>query len=166
MPLEEGTCIQDNKEIMIPQDSKVTTMDSSEIITPQEVVEIMTPQDSKVTTKDSREIIMPQTKGAFHKEIGGIMDLLGKEIIRETTGIILPPMVETMGKVEFHQDLTSEKVQFQIITGCNPSIVSKGVCKEVVVQPSIVSKGVCKEVVVTTDLNKMVHHSKIMVLQG
>jgi hypothetical protein len=100
MPLEEGTCIQDNKEIMIPQDSKVTTMDSSEIITPQEVVEIMTPQDSKVTTKDSREIIMPQTKGAFHKEIGGIMDLLGKEIIRETTGIILPPMVETMGKVE------------------------------------------------------------------
>jgi hypothetical protein len=181
MPLEEGTCIQDKKEIMIPQDSKVTTMDSSEIITPQEVVEIMTPQDSKVTTmdsseimtpkdkvttKDSREIIMPQTKGAFHKEIGGIMDLLGKEIIRETTGIILPPMVETMGKVEFHQDLTSEKVQFQIITGCNPSIVSKGVCKEVVVQPSIVSKGVCTEVVVTTDLNKMVHHSKIMVLQG
>jgi hypothetical protein len=166
MPLEEGTCIQDNKEIMIPQDSKVTTMDSSGIITPQEVVEIMIPQDSKVTTmdsseiitpkdkvttKDSREIIMPQTKRAFHKEIGGIMDLLGKEIIRETTGIILPAMVVTMGKVEFHQDLTSEKVQFQIITGCNPSIVSKGVCKEVVV---------------TTDLNKMVHHSKIMVLQG
>jgi hypothetical protein len=54
MPLEEGTHIQDSKEITIPQ-------------------------DSKVTTKDSRGIIMTQTKGAFHKEIGGgIMDLLGK----------------------------------------------------------------------------------------
>ncbi|KAJ6711334.1 MULTIPLE ORGANELLAR RNA EDITING FACTOR 1 MITOCHONDRIAL [Salix purpurea] len=39
-------------------------------------------QDSKVTTKDSREIMMTQTKGPFHKEIGGIMDVLGKEISR------------------------------------------------------------------------------------
>jgi hypothetical protein len=140
MPLEEGTCIQDKKEIMIPQDSKVTTMDSSEIITPQEVVEIMTPQDSKVTTmdsseiitpkdkvttKDSREIIMPQTKGAFHKEIGGIMDLLGKEIIRETTGIILPPMVETMGKVEIlaMDNVTQVKVR-------GPCKWSRGACKQ------------------------------------
>jgi hypothetical protein len=92
MPLEEGTHIQDSKEITIPQDSKVATKDSREVITAR---------DSKVTTKDSRGIIMTQTKGAFHKEIGGgIMDLLGKEIIGETTGIILPPMVETMGKVE------------------------------------------------------------------
>ena len=59
MPLEEGTHIQDNK---------VTTK------------EIITPQDSKVTTKDNREIIMTQTKGVFHEEIGGIMDVLGKEI--------------------------------------------------------------------------------------
>jgi hypothetical protein len=43
---------------------------------------------------------MTQTKGALHKEIGGIMNLLGKEITGETTGIILPSMVETMGKVE------------------------------------------------------------------
>ena len=51
-------------------------------------------------------------------------------------------------QVEFHLDLTIMKVQFQIIKG----------------NPSIVSKGICKEVVVTTGLNKMVHHNKIMVL--
>jgi hypothetical protein len=54
-------------------------------------------------------------------------------------------------QAEFHLDLTSLKVQFQIIKGRNPSIVSKGICKEVVV---------------TTGLNKIVHHRKIMVLQG
>ena len=56
-----------------------------------------------------------------------------------------------MVRVEFHLDLTSKIVQFQIIKGCNPRIVSKDECQEVVV---------------TTGLNKMVHHSKIMVLQG
>jgi hypothetical protein len=107
MPLGKGTHIQDSTEIMTPQDSKVTTKESREVITPQDSKgttqnsrEIITPQDSKVTSKDSREIIMTQTKGALHKEIGGIMNLLGKEITGETTGIILPPMVETMGKVE------------------------------------------------------------------
>jgi hypothetical protein len=107
MPLGKGTHIQDSTEIVIPQDSKVTTKESREVITPQDSKgttqnsrEIITPQDSKVTSKDSREIIMTQTKGALHKEIGGIMNLLGKEITGETTGIILPPMVETMGKVE------------------------------------------------------------------
>ncbi|KAJ6711331.1 hypothetical protein OIU79_007730 [Salix purpurea] len=65
---------------------------------PRRAGKSLLPQD-KVTTKDSSEIIMPQTKGAFHKEeIGGIMDLLGKEIIGETTGIILPPILETMSK--------------------------------------------------------------------
>ena len=101
MPLEEGTHIQDSKEITIPQ-------------------------DSKVTTKDSRGIIMTQTKGAFHKEIGGgIMDLLGKEIIGETTGIILPPMVETMGKVEIlaMDNVTQVKVR-------GPHKWSWGACKE------------------------------------
>jgi hypothetical protein len=107
MPLGKGTHIQDSTEIMTPQDSKVTTKESREVITPQDSKgttqnsrEIITPQDSKVTSKDSREIIMTQTKGALHKEIGGIMNLLGKEITGERTGIILPPMVETMGKVE------------------------------------------------------------------
>jgi hypothetical protein len=32
MPLEEGTCIQDSKEIMIPQDSKVATKESKEVV--------------------------------------------------------------------------------------------------------------------------------------
>ena len=32
MPLEEGKCIQDSKEIMIPQDSKVTTKESKEVV--------------------------------------------------------------------------------------------------------------------------------------
>jgi hypothetical protein len=122
MPLGKGTHIQDSTEIVIPQDNKVTTKESREVITPQdskgttqnsrEIIipqdkvitkdgrEIITPQDSKVTSKDSREIIVTQTKGALHKEIGGIMNFLVKEITGETTGIILPPMVVTMGKVE------------------------------------------------------------------
>jgi hypothetical protein len=107
MPLEGGTQIKDSKEIFIPQHSKVTTQDSMETIipqdskvTPKDSRGIFIPRDSKVTTKDSMEIIMPQIKGASCKEIPGIMDLLGKEIIGEVTGIILPPMLETMGKVE------------------------------------------------------------------
>jgi hypothetical protein len=56
-----------------------------------------------------------------------------------------------MSGIEVHLDLTSKEVQCQIIKGRHPSMVNKGICKEVVV---------------TMGLNKITHHSKTVVLQG
>ncbi|KAJ6394833.1 hypothetical protein OIU77_023937 [Salix suchowensis] len=81
---------------------------------------------TRLQPRTAEKSLCPRPKELSARRLEGSWISWVKEIIGETTGIILPPILETMSKVEFCPDLSSEKAPVLNYQGPQPQYSQQG----------------------------------------